>query len=444
MPQAEEQSLQSVSSANRIEALDVARGLALFGILMVNVQLLAQPLSWLIKERGGATEGPIGVATYYLTRLFFESKSYPLFSMLFGMGLMLMRDRALAAGRSFTRPYLRRLSMLLAMGVAHALLLYSADVLVIYAIIGFFVMWLAGRSSKRLLRLALIMLTLTVLWNVVGVVMVATYLGSKGGPGVDGDSPVIAETTGDAIESPFLHLMEMLNRGDLPATGPMNPEWTHAALDAYQNGPLSNAITMRGLDWIAEQFNWTIGGGAALQIAGMFLLGAWLMRVGAISAKGNVWIRRFLLIGLLVGLPASVAGVALQSMSAELSIWIPLGQVFTSIASPCFSLAYMGIAMWLSRRHMTSWPVRSIASTGRMALTNYIMQSFLVCLIAQHWGFAMFGKITQAQMLGIVLSIYAFQVVVSPIWLRRFTMGPLEWSWRWWTYLRRPRLLNRP
>jgi uncharacterized protein len=56
----------------------------------------------------------------------------------------------------------------------------------------------------------------------------------------------------------------------------------------------------------------------------------------------------------------------------------------------------------------------------------------------------MFGKITQAQMLGIVLSIYAFQVVVSPIWLRRFTMGPLEWSWRWWTYLRRPRLLNRP
>jgi uncharacterized protein len=77
-----------------------------------------------------------------------------------------------------------------------------------------------------------------------------------------------------------------------------------------------------------------------------------------------------------------------------------------------------------------------------MALTNYIMQSLLVCVIAQHWGFGMYGEISQAQMLAIVATIYCFQLIVSPLWLSRFTMGPLEWMWRWWTYLRRPKLIK--
>jgi uncharacterized protein len=450
------QPLRPISSEQRITSLDVARGCALLGILMVNVQLLCQPMAWLWNG-GGSNEGPVGVAAYYATRLLFESKSYPLFSLLFGMGLMLMRQRALAAGRSFVRPYLRRLSMLLVMGLLHALLLYYADVLVIYAIIGFFTMWFMGRRSRVLLGLAVSLLTLAVLFSAFSGFMGMRYYASK-----DAD-PLAGEPAQAALVRPadqgmqpadedirpadedigFDAFFEQIQQGEIPEMGPMSPQWQSAAKDAFQNGPLSHAILMRCLEWIVEQMNWTLGAGAVLRIAGMFLLGAWLMKVDALGVGAARWMRRLLLIGLLVGLPCSFASVVLSAAATEHSAWWFLGYFLMTPAGPCAALGYMGLSMWLARRCAAGWFTRSIASMGRMALTNYIMQSLLVCVIVQHWGFAMYGQVSQAQMLVIAVSIFAFQLIASWLWLSRFTMGPLEWLWRWWTYLRRPAFLNR-
>ncbi len=435
------QALQSVSSENRIKSLDIARGFALFGILMVNVQLLCQPLAWLFSG-GGSNEGLAGRVAYYATRVFFESKSYPLFSLLFGMGLMLMRERAIAAGRSFAKPYLRRLSMLLVMGVLHALLLYYADVLLIYSIIGFLTMWLMGRKSKLLLGLSVSMLTLALLFSAFSGFMGMRYYESKGADAV-ADEPARTAMVQAADENiGFSAFFEQVKQGEIAERGPMSPEWQSAAKDAFQNGPLSHAILMRCLEWIVEQINWTIGGGAVLQIAGMFFLGAWLMKIDAPGAGAARWMRRLILIGLLIGMPCSVASVVLTAAATKYSALYFSSFSLMVLAGPCVALGYMGLSMWLARRFGEGWFARSIASTGRMALTNYIMQSFLVCVIVQHWGFGMYGEISQAQMLVIAVSIYVFQLVASPLWLSRFTMGPLEWLWRWWTYLRRPRFLK--
>ena len=431
---------QSVSRQNRIKSLDIARGFALLGILMVNVQLLCQPMAWLFAG-GGSNEGPVGNAAYYATRVFFESKSYPLFSLLFGMGLMLMRERAIAAGRSFAKPYLRRLSMLLVMGVLHALLLYYADVLMIYSIIGFFTMWLMGRGSKLLLGLSVSLLTLAVLFSVFSGFMGMRYHESKG---ADVFADELAQT---AMVQPaddnigFVAFFEDVKQGKIAERGPLSPEWQSAAKDAFQNGPLSHAVLMRCLEWVAEQFNWTIGGGAVLQISGMFFLGAWLMKVDALGAGAARWTRRLILIGLLIGMPCSIAAVVLTAAATRFSAGWFFGVSCMAPAGPCVALGYMGLSMWLARRYGQGLFARSIASTGRMALTNYIMQSFLVCVIVQHWGFGLYGEVSQAQMLVIAVSIYVLQLVASPLWLARFTMGPLEWLWRWWTYLRRPRFL---
>ena len=434
------QVLQSVSSKNRIKSLDIARGFALFGILMVNVQLLCQPLAWVFAG-GGSNEGPVGSVAYYATRVFFESKSYPLFSLLFGMGLMLMRERAIAAGRSFAKPYLRRLSMLLVMGVLHALLLYYADVLIIYSFIGFFTMWLMGRGSKLLLGLSVSLLTLAVLFAVFSGFMGMRYYESKGAAPF-ADEPAPAAMVQPADENiGFSAFFERIKQGEIVEMGPMSPEWDSAAKDAFQNGPLSHAILMRCLEWIAEQINWTLGGGAVLQISGMFLLGAWLMKIDALGAGAVRWVRRMILIGCLIGIPCSVVSVVLTAAATRYSAWWFFGFSFMAPAGPCVALGYMGLSIWLARRFGGGWFARSIASTGRMALTNYIMQSFLVCVIVQHWGFALYGEVSQAQMLVIAVSIYLFQLVASPLWLSRFTMGPLEWVWRWWTYLRRPKFL---
>jgi len=405
---------------------------------MVNVQLLCQPMAWLWNG-GGSNEGPVGVAAYYATRLFFESKSYPLFSLLFGMGLMLMRERAIAAGRSFAKPYLRRLSMLLLMGVLHALLLYYADVLVIYSIIGFFTMWLMGRRSKLLLGLSVSLLTLAVLFAVFNGYMGMRYSESKGA-GPFGDEPAQTAMIEPADENiGFAAFFEQIKQGEIPVQGPLSPEWESAAKDAFQNGPLSHATLMRCLEWIAEQINWTIGGGAFLRISGMFFLGAWLMKVDALGVDAARYMRRLILIGLLIGMPCSIISVVLAAAATKFSPWYFFSYSFMAPAGPCVALGYMGLSIWLARRFGEGWFARSIASTGRMALTNYIMQSFLICVIVQHWGFGMYGEVSQAQMLVIAVSIYLFQLVASPLWLSRFTMGPLEWLWRWWTYLRRPK-----
>ena len=433
------QVLRSVSSENRIRSLDVARGFALFGILMVNVQLLCQPLAWLYSG-GGSSEGPVGSATYFATRIFFESKSYPLFSLLFGMGLMLMRERAIAAGRSFVRPYLRRLSMLLLMGVLHALLLYHADVLIIYSIIGFFTMWMMGRKSKVLLGLSLSLLTLAVLWSVFNVVMAMHFNDTKqAGPAVDEPEHTALVESAEEHTS-FTTFFEQVQRGEI--RGPMSPEWESAARDAFQNGPLSHAILMRCIEWVAEQISWTIGAGALLRIAGMFFLGAWLMKIDAMGVGAARCMRRMVLIGCLVGMPCSVASVVLAEFATKGSPWYFASYSLMVCAGPCVALGYMGLSMWLVQRYGSGWFARSIASAGRMALTNYLMQSLLVCVIVQHWGFGLYGQVSQAQMLGIAASVYLFQLVASPLWLSRFTMGPLEWLWRWWTYLRRPKLLK--
>ena len=435
------QRLRPVSAENRIESLDVARGFALLGILMVNVQLLCQPMAWLYSG-GGSNEGPIGIAAYYTTRLFFESKSYPLFSLLFGMGMMMMRQRALAAGRSFAKPYLRRLSMLLLMGITHALLLYFADVLIIYAVIGFFAMWFMGRKSKVLLGLALSLFTLALLWSALNLFLAVQYYQSQEQDPIL-DQPM--QVSADAIEAEsttFAEFFEQIKQGKIIENGPMSPEWRSAATDAYQNGPLSHSMLMRGIEWLAEQFSWTIGTGAALQIAGMFFLGAWLMKIDALGTGAARWMRRLMLIGCVIGMPCAVAVIVIQELAAEYSHLHFSSYTLMVLASPSVALGYMGLSIWFAKRFGEGWLARAIASTGRMALTNYIMQSFLVCVIAQHWGFGMYGEVSQAQMLAIAASIYLLQLVASSLWLSRFKMGPLEWAWRWWTYLRRPKLLK--
>lgn len=434
---------QSVSRRNRIESLDIARGFALFGILMVNVQLLCQPMAWLWNG-GGSNEGPVGAAAYYATRLFFESKSYPLFSLLFGMGMMLMHQRAVAVGRSFAKLYLRRLSMLLVMGVLHALLLYFADVLIIYSLIGFFTMWMMGRRSKMLLALSVSLLTLAVLFSAFSGFMGMRYYASKGADPLAGEPAQTAMVQPADENIGFSEFFEQVKQGEFAAQGPMSPEWQSAAKDAFQNGPLSHAILMRCLEWIVEQINWTLGAGAVLRISGMFLLGAWLMKVDALGVGAARWMRRLILIGLLIGLPCSFVSVLLTAAATEHSAWWFVGYFLMTPAGLCVALGYMGLSIWLARRFGEGWFALSIASTGRMALTNYIMQSFLVCVIVQHWGFGMYGEISQSQMLVIAVSIYFFQLVASPLWLSRFTMGPLEWLWRWWTYLRRPKFLAIP
>lgn len=241
--------LKPTSTVERIEALDVARGIALFGIFMVNIQFMVQTLGYMLEGRG-PEEGPVAAGFHYLTRVLFESKSYPLFSMLFGMGLMLMRERAVARGRRFVAPYLRRLAMLFAFGLCHALLVWHGDILFYYACFGLVIMWF-GPCNPR--TLAITGLSLIVLASLL--LLAISLLGMLGG------EPPLTEA---GVVTTFPEFWQALKSGDV--MGPMDPAWSAGEADAIGNGPFAAAVGMRAINWITGIVWWMILGGTYFRI----------------------------------------------------------------------------------------------------------------------------------------------------------------------------------
>ncbi|MGP1272963.1 MAG: DUF418 domain-containing protein [Phycisphaerales bacterium] len=417
--------LRPTQAGDRIAALDVARGLALFGIFMVNIQLMTQPLRWLI-EGGGAGEGSLGLFFHYLTRVFFESKSYPLFSMLFGMGLVLMYDRSRAAGRAFAPTYLRRLLLLLLFGMAHAWLVWYGDILIYYACFGVVLMWFAPFRPRTMLIIAAVLAGVSAAWASGLNLLFVSFAGGA-------EPPVGPEVAG------FEDFRRAFFAGEIQG-GPELPAWGIAETDAMANGPFWNAVQMRLLNWTTGTIFWMLLFAVVLHVPAMFLLGAAIFRSGALTDPGSPWPKRFMLLGLLVGLPGSIGAVVLSEIDGPMSASAAIAAGVVHLFGPLVSIGYLGVAVWLARAGVGRRLVQAVASAGRMALTNYLLQSLLVAALAQHWGLGWFGDVSRAGMVWIVLSIYAAQLVFSTLWLRWFAMGPFEYLWRSWTYLRLPRL----
>ncbi|MEM9166370.1 MAG: DUF418 domain-containing protein [Planctomycetota bacterium] len=411
-------------SNDRIAGLDIARGLALFCIFMVNVQVMTQPLSYMLT--GGKDEGIFATASYYVTRVLFESKSYPLFSMLFGMGMMLMYDRAKAAGRAFAFPYFRRLLLLLLVGMAHAWLVWYGDILIYYALIGMIVMWLAPLRPKPMLIIAAALVALSAIWAS-GVMYLIPSLE--------------AETQPDLDVAGFVEFRDALMAGDIQ-NGPENAAWTTGEIDAFAEGPFLNAIGMRLINWTASIIVWLLLYATFLHVPAMFLLGGALLRSGVLTNPDSKWPQRFMLLGLVVGLPGAIGAVVLSDVTGPTSPLVGLTIGVVHVFGPFMSLGYLGLALWLGRSAVGAVILKAVAAAGRMALTNYLLQSLLVAALAQHWGLGLFGEVSRLAMLGIVFGIYAFQLVFSSLWLSRFTMGPFEYGWRCGIYFKLPKLMK--
>lgn len=152
-------SLGPVARQSRISAIDVARGFALLGILSVNIKFFAEPFGQMMQL--APPEGVGNMIVHYFTKIFCEGKFYPLFSMLFGMGLMLQRGRADEAGRSIYKPYLRRLAALFFLGLGHALLLWYGDILFLYSLAGTVLLFLSSCRPRTLLIVGSVFLFLS-------------------------------------------------------------------------------------------------------------------------------------------------------------------------------------------------------------------------------------------------------------------------------------------
>lgn len=394
--------LQPVAGRDRIAVLDILRGAALLGILLMNLEAFSGPLALSFTGIDPHWQGLdywADAAIYVLV----QGKFFTLFSLLFGAGFAIMAQRAATAGRAFVPFYLRRTGALLLIGLCHALLVWSGDILVIYALVA-----LPLLISREL----------PTRW--LPAVGVTVYLGSGGLMLLMGGLMALmamADSSGAQLADMAAHAQQSIE----------------AQRQAYGHGSYPQAIVQRLRD-LGEQFAGLIVVGPA--VLGMFLIGAWFARSGALAAPAQfARLYRWLRWGALpVGLALMLGSAAWQPYLAPGTFTGADGVAFalSSLASLLMCLGYL--AWIVHARACLQW----LAPMGRMALTQYIVQSLVCTGVFYGYGLGYFEQMPRTWQVLFAVALFALQVLLSQQWLRHFRFGPLEWLWRAMTYLQWP------
>lgn len=387
----------------RLVHLDVLRGFALLGILLVNFQYFTRPMQAIVLGTEPSLAG-LDLAAEFLVKVLAESKFYPLFSMLFGAGFALMFERAAEREAPFWGIYLRRLLVLMMFGLAHTLLIWSGDILLVYSLSAFLMVLLFRKTPvTRLWKWAIVFWALPMLMMWLGTISIET---SRMDPESYGE--LTAQFEADRAE--------------------MEQSVTQAA-QVHAQGNYASNVLQRLRDMT---FMFTFAIFWMPPILGFFLLGRWLIASGRLSRPEEhlMWLRRWRSRGLIVGLP--LAGMAAWLLHGQ-DMMIPTvrtatGMTVMTIASVLVPLGYVSTVTLGSRT------LAFLAPAGRMALTNYLFQSLVWTWVFYGYGLGLWGQVPRSGQVLLAVAFFAVQIVLSRMWLDRFRFGPAEWLWRSLTY----------
>lgn len=391
-----------VAARERIASIDVLRGFALLGILLLNIQAF----SMIFEAYGNPTAyGDLNGANYqvwFFTHLLGDQKFMSIFSMLFGAGIVLMTTHVAGTGGGAAGFHYRRMAWLLLIGLVHAYILWWGDILVSYA--------LAGMLVYPLRRLP-------VGWALgIGAVLFLVPMTCIGGLGA---------------------MAQMLSPEELVewrAGFQPSAEAVDLQVQAYR-GTWLDQMPYRAMMAAMLQFimfplfiMW--------RVCGLMLIGMACYRLGVFSAARSTRVYGAMFAaGLFFGLPLVWLGIALnESNGWKAEFAQTLGAMPNYIGSVFVSFAWIALVMLLCKSGVLS-PVRAaLAAVGRMALTNYLLQTIVCTLLFYGHGLGWFGHVERTGQLQIVVVIWIAQLIASPIWLRFFRFGPAEWVWRSLTY----------
>jgi uncharacterized protein len=399
-------------ASDRIAALDLVRGIAVLGILAVNIAGFAGPQISATTPHlphPGTWADEIGFAVSFVL---FEGKMRALFTMLFGASMVLFMERAEAAGANPVALQARRLGWLALFGYLHFALLWWGDILFAYAFCGFFALTCWRVPIKPLVALGL---AFFVLWHVQGAV------GSL--PEVVAEEQVRAGTASAAQTAEYRQTVgtwtEQSN-AQLARQGGRWPDLVHYKVTVERFRPLAQAIV-----GFCETLPLMLFG-MALFRSGLFS-GGWSRRrlrfvaLSALASGGALT-----LAALAFALPRHFPPVL---MNALLSSWMAIPHLL-------MALGYMALLMLAAPRLLETWLGRALSAAGRVAFSNYIATSLVMTAIFYGWGLGLVGTVGAAGQWLFVLLGWALMLAWSRPWLAHFRQGPLEWLWRSLLYWR--------
>jgi uncharacterized protein len=426
---------EPVAPEARIASMDALRGMALLGILAMNIEIFAWPDAGYENPRYSGGTGFANVASWAFSEVVFSGKMMSLFSMLFGAGLVLMTERTDARGASLRGVYYRRILWLLAFGLIHAYLIWHGDILVSYALCGL-LLYLFRRKRPR---------TLVVIGSVMIAIGACTIAGLDAFGGFARQIAAQVETLRAAGKTPRDWQVEIARawKDELRDYMDPRPEEIGREIAIYRGGYLGilrhrAPLALAFETWIfAMYLFWSVGG--------RMLLGMALMRLGVFTAsRSSRFYRNLALVGYGVGLPLTLLGVIHVSRSGYdvLRAWWAV--LALDAGTVPLALGHAGVLLGIYRSGAWRAFTRRLAAVGRMALTNYLMQSLICTTLFYGYGLGLYARLSRPLLWGVVGAIWAIQLFLSPLWLRAFRYGPAEWLWRALTYGTLPPFAARP
>lgn len=397
---------QPLKSDGRLASLDLVRGVAILGILAINITGFAGPSLGALTPNFPDAVTLTDQAAWSLGFLFFEGKMRALFAMLFGAGIALQCERSDAAGRDGDVLQVRRLAWLMVFGTLHYLLLWWGDILFVYGCCGIAVLFLRRLPCRVLLGIAAgIMVTASIvnLWSML--------------PLVFAEEAVRSGTASAAQHHDVMARLDLYHANVQAQTQLYHSGFLDIALAKLRGDPL----------WL-----FTMTAHAWSEVLPLMLLGVVLLRTGFFAGSGpQRWMRRFRIGATMSGLAltAIALGWAWQRHFPPIAMAMLLGEGLWP-AHLLTALGYAALLVGFAPRLVPTRGGQRIVAAGRVAFSNYIASSLIMCALFYGWGLDLFGRVGPAGQWAFVLLGWMMMLAWSKAWLSRYRRGPLELLWR--------------
>ena len=395
------ESLRPTRPGARIRSLDLLRGFALLGILIMNIQSFSMVgAAYMNPTAYGDLSGSNGWV-FVLSHVLADNKFMTLFAMLFGAGIVLMTSRVEARGTNSAGVHYRRTLILLVIGLLHAYLLWAGDVLVTFALCALAVFPFRKLSPRTLLTVGLGSLLIgSIIFLFIGLSM--GYI-------------------------PPDEISEMMNDWKPSA------ELVQEEVTAYRSGWLKQMEKRVGTAFFLQTGLFLMWG--LWRAGGLMLVGMAFFKWGVLTAaRSSRFYFGLAAAGLTLGWTLSSYGLV-HNFARNWSLdCLYIGSQYNYWGSIPVSLGYLSLVMLICKSDPGGRLLQSVSAVGRTALSNYLLQTVLCTTLFYGHGFGLFGSVERTGQVAIVLAVWIVQLIASSWWVKRFRYGPAERVWRSLTY----------